>query len=315
MGYGLKTFDEVVERYNAVVPLVSKHHTLSQDIRPIGYRRRKWERIVKISDTCYGLSDGYYSDMHGGHGFSEEFMHGMMPIMWEKRADGEYLRIRGMSQGHTTHGRLSFLQVHLPPLMSAVAEHGKLYITYDGNKFYLPKTIYGWDYQSNKASEDDGMFLLFKRVGDNKFERVNSLMATSTHIDIELKKRLKPHIQYFFDWACSIRHLFKVDFVVKNEYIGHIIDWADENKVQRQSYINSISSPNTFDPMALRQMVIDLDHPMRTAFAVNMLCEVGLFTWDGTPKELKAEDDIKKIKASYNRWITKVLNLYKVEAY
>lgn len=314
MGYNLKTFDEVVERYNAVVPLVSKHHTLSQDIRPIGYRRRKWERIVKISDTCYALSDGYYGGVYGCS-FSEEYMNGMMPIVWEKRADGEYLRIRGMVQGHTTHGRLSFLQVHLPPLMSAVAEHGKLYITYEGKKHYLPKTKYEWNPQLGKATEDDGMFLLFKRVGNMKFERANSLMATSTHIDIELKKRLKPHIQYFFDWACSIRHLFKVDFVVKNEYIGHIIDWADENKVQRQSYINSIDSPNTFDPMALRQMVIDPDHPMRTAFAVNMLCEVGLFTWDGTPKELKAEADIKRIKASYNRWITKVLNLYKVETY
>lgn len=314
MGHGLKTFDEVVERYNAVVPLVSKHHTLSQDIRPISYRRRKWERIVKISDTCYGLSDGYYSDMHGQR-FSEEFMHGMMPITWEKREDGEYLRIRGVTQGHTTHTRLSFLQTHLPRLMSAVAEHGKLYITYNGNKFYLPKTMYGWDHQSNKASEDDGMFLLFKRVGDDKFERVNSLMATSTHVDIEAKKRLKPYIQSFFNWACGMRHLFEGDYTARNEYVDQLTKWADANKVQRQSYFRRIDNANVIDSMELRKIVIDPDHPMRTAFAVTMLCEINLFSWNGVPVEIRSEEHIREFKARYNRWITKVLNLYKVETY
>lgn len=315
MGHGLKTFDEVVERYNAVVPLVSKHHTLSQDIRPISYRRRKWERIVKISDTCYALSDGYYTNMYGGQGFTEEYMNGMMPIMWEKRADGEYLRIRGMVQGHTTHGRLSFLQVHLPRMMSAVAEHGKLYITYNGNKFYLPKTTYRWDYQNNKASEDDSMFLLFKRVGNMKFERVNSLMATSGHIDIEEKKRLKPYIQSFFNWACGMRHLFEGDHAARNEYVHQLTEWADTNKVQRQSYFHRIDCPNVIDSMELRKIVTDPDHPMRTAFAVTMLCEVGLFNWNGVPVEIRSEEHIREFKAKYNRWITKVLNLYKVEAY
>ena len=39
------TFNEVVSWYERTKPLVSKHHSLANDVRPIGDRKRKWERI------------------------------------------------------------------------------------------------------------------------------------------------------------------------------------------------------------------------------------------------------------------------------
>ena len=46
-------------KYNSTKPVISKNHTLEQDIRPIGERRYKWQRIKKLSDTCYAFLDGY----------------------------------------------------------------------------------------------------------------------------------------------------------------------------------------------------------------------------------------------------------------
>ena len=46
------SFDDVVKHYESIKPLVSKLHTREDDIRPIGDRNRKHERIVKISRNC-----------------------------------------------------------------------------------------------------------------------------------------------------------------------------------------------------------------------------------------------------------------------
>ena len=54
------SFKDVVKHYENIKPLVSKLHTREDDIRPIGDRNRKWERIVKVSRNCYALSDGYH---------------------------------------------------------------------------------------------------------------------------------------------------------------------------------------------------------------------------------------------------------------
>lgn len=54
----INCFADAEARYNNTKPVVSKLHTLEQDVRPIGARTRKWERIIKVSDTCYALSCG-----------------------------------------------------------------------------------------------------------------------------------------------------------------------------------------------------------------------------------------------------------------
>ena len=47
------TFNEVVSWYERTKPLVSKHHSLANDVRPIGDRKRKWERIRKVDAETY----------------------------------------------------------------------------------------------------------------------------------------------------------------------------------------------------------------------------------------------------------------------
>ena len=52
------TFAEVAKLYNTVKPVVSKNHSKEDDLRPVGVRSRKWERIIKVNDQKYILNDG-----------------------------------------------------------------------------------------------------------------------------------------------------------------------------------------------------------------------------------------------------------------
>ena len=60
--FGLNSFEQVEACYNNTKPIISKNQTLQHDIRPIGDRGRKWERIAKVSDTCYMLLNGELGD-------------------------------------------------------------------------------------------------------------------------------------------------------------------------------------------------------------------------------------------------------------
>ena len=51
------SFDEVVNHYENVKPMGGISNK-GKDVRPMGDRKRKYERIVKISDNCYALSEG-----------------------------------------------------------------------------------------------------------------------------------------------------------------------------------------------------------------------------------------------------------------
>ena len=54
------TFNEVAKWYEQTKPVVSKNHKAEDNIRPIGNRKHKWERIRKVDAETYVLLDGYY---------------------------------------------------------------------------------------------------------------------------------------------------------------------------------------------------------------------------------------------------------------
>jgi hypothetical protein len=81
MGYGWNTrspedvqrhqgqhydFKKIAERYESTVPLRGKRK--AQNIRPHGERSRDWERIVKVSDQEYYLTNNAYR-WHGQHNY------------------------------------------------------------------------------------------------------------------------------------------------------------------------------------------------------------------------------------------------------
>jgi len=155
-----ESFDEVVSHYNNIIPLRGSDNA-GKDIRPIGDRRRKNERIVKISDNCYALSDGYhFGDAHFNWGWGYiastgyvptlKDMEKYAPIIWRKKRDGtDQVTIRnGYGEGaHTS--RYAFIWRHTPKGLGFIVANGKQYVakTMDrypnsnyNERYYLAKT-------------------------------------------------------------------------------------------------------------------------------------------------------------------------------
>ena len=147
----LNTYEDVRARYNEIRPLVSKIHTREQDIRPIGYRRYKWERIAKLNGRCYALVGGsvydgvrYYGAYSSGGLLAAPNLAHTAPIVWRPNS----IRIHnGPSYGA---GWFRFLENYLPwpfRLERRVGGRwGQYGIRVHGETFYLPRNAGTWRY-------------------------------------------------------------------------------------------------------------------------------------------------------------------------
>ena len=154
------SFDEVVAHYENIKPMGGSGNK-GKDIRPIGDRKRKYERIVKISNNCYGLSDGFhFGDAHFNWGWgytaSAEYvptlkdMEKYAPIIWRKKRDGtEQVTIRNGYGDHAHNSRYAFINRHTPRGLGFTIANGKQYITKTmgrypdhrhDERYYLAKT-------------------------------------------------------------------------------------------------------------------------------------------------------------------------------
>lgn len=155
-----ESFDEVVAHYENIKPMGGSGNK-GKDIRPIGDRKRKYERIVKISNNCYALSDGFhfgdkYFNWGWGYTASAEFvptlkdMEKYAPIIWRKKRDGtEQVTIRNGYGNHAHNGRYAFINRHTPKGLGFRVDNGKQYVTktmgryphpQDDERYYLAKT-------------------------------------------------------------------------------------------------------------------------------------------------------------------------------
>ncbi len=145
-----ESFDEVVAHYENTKPMGGSTNK-GKDIRPIGDRKRKYERIVKISDNCYALSDGYH---FGDPMFSWSLlytteakftpslkdMEKYAPIIWRKKRDGtEQVTIRNGYGDHAHNGRYAFIYRHTPKGLGFVVSNGKQYIVKTMGKYPAPQ--------------------------------------------------------------------------------------------------------------------------------------------------------------------------------
>ena len=208
-GEYLNTFEQVEARYNSIKPMISKNHTKEQDIRPLGERRKKHERIKKLSDSCYALMDGYnYGDdvfktwkFPDGLGIAHTLkeIYALAPITWERvigsNAEGEsvtneVLKIRNGTGDQAHNTRYKFLENYLPWQVSFSVASGKQFISFwntknTRSKAFLPKSDYAgetlWDYwveakdwknslASRHTREDDEHYImLVRQEGEQRF--------------------------------------------------------------------------------------------------------------------------------------------------
>ena len=124
-----ETFEQVEAFYNRIKPVREDGYNTSRNIRPIGDRSRKRERIIKVNNNTYALSDGYhYGDAvytpwvnaSNTYVVTPKHIVRYAPIVWHKgkrQADGTYettVTLRnGCGVGSHQH-RYAFLYRHTP---------------------------------------------------------------------------------------------------------------------------------------------------------------------------------------------------------
>lgn len=244
----INCFADAEARYNDTKPLVSKKHTLEQDVRPVGDRARKYERIIKVSDTCYALSCGGRVDpvFTWGLSVNNQIRHTypitpteigrLSPIVWRKHKDGtETITIRN-GAGEWQHNHIySFINRALPRnIWFHQTNQGKQFVSASGSiKAHLPKTtsaprylveywkaekqkgnMTSWCKQHMRAATagDDGLSVTFKREENGGFTLVgepHKVMVDRTYVNKELKASLKKDIAAFLEHVTALYPLMQ----------------------------------------------------------------------------------------------------------
>mgnify|MGYP003651731452 FL=1 len=332
------SFKMVVDHYNRIKPLGGKDN-VGKDIRPIGDRRRKYERIAKISANCYALSDGYhFGDEHfqywGHYGTPPTFasMEKYAPIVWRKLPDGtEQVTIRNGWGPGSHNGRYDFLDRHSPHSMSFCIGNGKHYMrvsSFGGLRnsgrptttHFLakvrttPKSAYN-DYKSRSPSgyyaahmakfvtlRDDNSAVVFRRKDNSEWEHVEGTGGkppTPPRVDKKTKAKFKADIQKFFEWGMTVSPLLMLE--ERNYAHDTLIEMEKHFQVRLPAGSTGESS------VRYREIVRNEDHPMRLQFWVQFAACCTDNTWSWTKeyyvKTVETKEDLAKVRSRYNTFI------------
>lgn len=301
----LDSFDEVAAWYEKTPVLKSKQHAKEQDIRPIGKRSRKWERIIRVDPNTYALSCGGsydpvfcwgWSTKKGEFPLTPKETAQLAPIVWRKHKDGtETVTVRN-GQGPWHHNHVySFLARALPrELWFRINRQGRhaIYNRSEGKEYYLPKTRtvprHVYEHYKEQVSGTSGewlkkrlrdsqlafdnMSLTFKRTKEGKFELVGEApreFVKKTRVDLMGKKKFKPHVNAVYDWAVTMHPLLRsqLNWGFRNEAGKRLQDIAKEHgiKFYGSNWGDLFSGA---DPNLIRKILIDPQHPMRYEFGL-----------------------------------------------
>ena len=334
----LNNFSAVAKHYDSIKPVISKRHTREQDVRPLGDRNRKWERVQKLSDDCYAFYDGdigdpiAYSDYHrNGEGMTDEACEALAPVMWTREKGGwnrEILRVRNGSGNSAHNGRYSFLERALPSGFGFVIDNGKQFVILNSTRYFLPKSDYhSWGSRYGKkdadVQTDDCKYLEFERSpGEGWKIKTNSFTYVPPRVlvDKERKKKFKPAMDSYYSWllvmapmfrehledfpydyndeACRSRYQAKHNLA--REKTEELIEYAKE-----QGWADQYIQLWSFEMKGDHALIImeDEEHPMRMNMAWSMLMDSPLFK--------EHESDRKLFRAHYNRWINRICGFNK----
>ncbi len=319
----LSTFDKVAAAYDAIKPLRGK--LAPHNVRPLGDRARKQERIKKINNNCYLLMDGYYSGddvfptwYSGGEAGkpTEAEMINLAPIVWRRHRDGTTtIKVRnGTGQGAHV-GRYSFLDRHLPNGMRFIIRNGKHFIGTIGAEYYLaksktaakcalPKSEHKNRWNSYLTARDDGVALTF-RV-DDKISFVDGgkklPVPPKVRVDKKAKAKMKDAIAEFREWAFIMYPLLPV----KDREYGTRM--RNEVREVLDTHRWSWNMLDLFDAKVAKQIIRDPDHTLRVHFMYSLMGQTDYHL--GHTFDSDAEHE-KAVKAQFNSRINKACGFNK----
>jgi hypothetical protein len=300
----LSTFSDVERHYNNTDVLVSKYHSRAEDVRPIDNRRRKWERIVKITDRKFELHDGWIDTTYATASYVKYFAKYMQrpPIVWTlKKGAVDIITVRGSVSLNNDTGRHKFLRSYLPVgLAWKVGARGIHTVEYF-NSFYGRNCSV---YLPSPTDDDDktDYFVQFKRT--DKYHDQCGLVwehvaghyqMPKRRVDKEKKAALKSDIHAFFEWMCSVGPLLPMGHEGRHNFRREMIEECNRRKIA--------ANFNGYAPVELAvEIVTDYNHMLRPHLAAHFLARHDI-------KQVSTAEERTKFKNAYNSWVNTALGL------
>jgi hypothetical protein len=308
-------FDRVKAKYESVKPIVSKKSKLEDDVRPIGERRYKEERIIKVDENTYVLSDGVLSAIRSYSPMPLEMELQFAPIMVQRREDGDYIRIRSGSVGSSWMSRYAFLRAYTPMGMSFSSEGGtranEIHTHVDRKVHVLPRMDYQIDWNTGAILKDGGEMLWFKQTSPDTYERVSELYTLKTNkIDRDAKSPYRKHLRDYFNWMCVISPMLVSG--MENKWRARETAAAEFMEVAGDTIFVNQYAPMRLPTPELASLVKDIlkddEHVLRTALTTLILTEC-----NASIKTFSDVDSMKRFRSQYNRLMNKLLDLFATE--
>ncbi len=283
----MDTFTEIAARYKTIKPLISKYHTREDDIRPLGDRRRKWERIAKVNEDTYVLHD---TISQGSSGYYTKYLK-RPPITWRRRGLDEAVTIRPAIQPAYDTTRFQFLRKYMP--WGLGFDNQNTWGRHNINGVFIPRP---------KSHDDPTDYhLTFLRV---EGKPANETWVCITEpwpelrpaVDKEKKKALRNDLEQFYEWMCSVGPLLAVnDYGFLQRIREELQEHAPPPDVFSQYGIE-------LSPRLAIEIVKDYNHPLRTHLATSFLQREDI-------KSIRTIDEKKKFRGRYNSWSNKTFDL------
>lgn len=279
-----KSFDAVAKHYDSIKPVVSKYHTREEDIRPFGSRRKKSERIEKVSDNKYAIHDGSWRVNN-------------TPMVWERTKRGDILTVHtGMAYDNF---RIAFLNHALPArleLRHTLGGHNIVVHGVDGREthYFLPRDT------------DENYNLQFLHRG-NTFKCIsNGYPIPRKRVNKESKAAIKVPLEDFYAWVCDIGKMLPYN---DWEYHQKNLEEIGEYKVNRErDGYGQMGHGNIINPPLALEIIKDYNHTLRTHLACHFLQRTNSITIH----EIDNKDDASRFRSSFNRWANETFGLVEV---
>ena len=286
----LSSFDEIAKKYNDTKPIRGR----AEDVRPIAQRRYAHNRIIKIGDNKYALSDGNWG------WWNDDYVGEMTaPIVWERRDDGDYMTVRSHLSGSSSVSRYYFLRNYLPASMGFVwYQTGKHYV-YDHKKitkYYLPKFKATFDYNTRTMVMKEDNKLVFKYTPEGMMRVGEPVPMKTKRLDKELDKEYNGKLTAMYEWMRIVLPIL-----------------GDTMNISKTTYADAFGRSYWYwqsgtNPEEVRAILNDEEHPKRMAFAVLLAIDGGAM--DGGSGRFA--DNPNAYKAMRNI-VRRIGDFYKVE--
>jgi hypothetical protein len=227
-----------------------------------------------------------------------------------RREDGDFIRIRNHTKRNISVTRYNFLHYHLPMTMAfQYNQQGQHWVraktATEYENFPLPKCNVQFD-QTKKAVYDDGVYLMFRVNSDGTFTRVGKELAVEVKkVDKDLKKQWRERLDNFYTFCAAVAPMIDTTWGGQQEYATQIREWRLANELQISN--PWVRSAKNMPRELMQSVVTQEDHPLRVAVAAMVITEIG------GKRAIESQEDIRSIRAAYNRVMNQALGFYKIE--